>query len=123
MATWGDLNDKVKIPVDIYHNDEYLTILAPVAGVEIEDIDLNVVEDKLVISGKRVMIEEVQKEQYLNKECFWGDFVREIILPDKIDLESINARFKKNMLIIKIAKIKNSEDDMQNKQTIKISKE
>jgi len=39
-------------------------------------------------------------------ETFWGRFSRNIILPDNLDLDSIKAILEKNILILRIAKLK-----------------
>jgi HSP20 family molecular chaperone IbpA len=39
-------------------------------------------------------------------ETFWGAFSRNIILPENLDLDEIKAILEKNILIIKIPKLK-----------------
>ncbi|MBT3726591.1 Hsp20/alpha crystallin family protein [bacterium] len=41
-----------------------------------------------------------------NNECFWGNFERNIILPENLDFDSIKASLENNLLIITISKLK-----------------
>jgi HSP20 family molecular chaperone IbpA len=41
-----------------------------------------------------------------NSECFWGKFVRNIILPENLALNKIKAYMQNNLLVISIPKLK-----------------
>jgi len=81
-----------------------LIIVAPIAGVKLEDINLSITEDVLTISGKRNLEFRVPADDYLIQECFWGEFSRSIVLPDHADSSRINASFKDGVLKISIPK-------------------
>ena len=51
-----------------------------------------------------------------NSECFWGDFVRNVLLPDNLDFDNIQASMENNLLIITIQKLQ------FNSQSIKINR-
>ncbi len=65
-------------------------------------------DDILTISWER----KKPLELYLNgsilrvTETFWGKFSRNIILPENLDLDEIKAILEKNILIVKIPKLK-----------------
>jgi HSP20 family molecular chaperone IbpA len=40
-----------------------------------------------------------------NSECYWGKFSRNIILPDNLDADSIEASMENNLLMIAIRKL------------------
>lgn len=93
-----------QLSVDIYHTDKEIVIMAPIAGVNKEDIHLSVTEDVLVIKGSRKSPKEVAEDNYYTKECFWGDFSRSIVLPEEADTSNISANFELNVLEIIIPK-------------------
>lgn len=93
-----------QLALDIYHTDKEIVILAPIAGVEKDDIAIAITEDVLVIKGEREKKEEVPEENFYTKECFWGNFARSIVLPLEADSKKITATFEKNVLEIRIPK-------------------
>jgi HSP20 family protein len=96
--------DEGQLSLDVYESEKELTIIAPIAGVHLEDINLTVTEDVLTIKGQRQFEFSISEEDYLIQECFWGDFSRSIVLPDNIDTTKINANFKNGVLKITIPK-------------------
>ncbi len=98
-----------QLSVDIYHTDNEIIILAPIAGVGKNDIDISLTEDVLVIKGQRPKQEEIPEENYYTKECFWGNFSRAIVLPNEADTKNISANFENNVLEIRIPKSNEQE--------------
>jgi len=90
------------IPVDVYQHQNKLIILAPIAGVTIEDISVSITDDILVISGNRAKPEEVSHEDYFSRECFWGEFNRSIVLPVSVDSDKVAAFYKRGVLRIEM---------------------
>ena len=107
-----------QLSVDIYHTEKEIVILAPIAGVNEEDLKLSITDDVLVIKGDREKPEETEEENYYTKECFWGPFSRSIVLPEEADIQNINADFKKNILEIRIPRLK-----VEHTKIIKIKKD
>ncbi len=93
-----------QLSVDIYHLGKEIVILAPIAGVEKDNIHLSVTDDVLVIKGERNPIESVSEENYYTRECFWGSFSRSIVLPEEADTKNISASFENHVLEIRIPK-------------------
>jgi HSP20 family protein len=93
-----------QLSLDIYKDKGGggITIKAPIAGVEKNDVILSVTDDVLIIKGSREEAQEVQEDDYYTKECFWGSFSRSIVLPLNADTKKISASFEKNVLEIHI---------------------
>jgi len=106
-----------QLSVDIYHTDKEIVILAPIAGVKEEDIDLSITNDVLVIKGEREIKEQIAEEDYYTKECFWGSFSRAIVLPLEAETSKISAEFENNVLEIRIPK-----NERNQKKIIRIRK-
>ena len=111
-------NEVGQVALDVLENPREFIIVAPIAGVELSDIDLSLNKNVLIISGNR----NKSKEFYIagttirNKECFWGRFVRNIILPESLSLDKIKAYIENWVLTIVIPRTNFSS------QTIKIDK-
>lgn len=88
-----------QIAVDIYELDNYYIIRAPIAGVRLSDIDIEVDDKVLTISGTRNPSDQIPEDQYYLQECFWGDFSRSITLPVSIDPKKVKATFTKDSIL------------------------
>jgi len=88
-----------QIAVDIYELDTYYIIRAPIAGVKLSDIDIEVDDKILTIRGTRNPNDDIPQDQYYLQECFWGDFERSITLPISIDPKKVKATFSKDAIL------------------------
>lgn len=96
-----------QLAVDIYQTEKEIVVLAPIAGISPEDVEISVTDEVLTIKGSRhldrkILDQKIQEEDYFAKECFWGEFSRSIILPESADLSKITAGFEKGILEIRI---------------------
>ena len=108
-----------QLTVDIYQTPSEIVIIAPIGGVDPEDIDISLSGDTITIKGEREIDPKESEVDYLYQECFWGKFSRTIILPCEVQADKIKASLKKGILTIKlpkaeknkVKKIKISTDD------------
>lgn len=92
-------------PVRIYTTDEMVTVKALVPGIEPENIDMQVIEDNLVISGEKKS--DYTGDTYIRKERRFGGFKRSIKLPFRVNTETVKADLINGVLTITLQK---SED-------------
>lgn len=90
---------KGQIAVDIYEMDNYYIIRAPIAGVRLSDLDIEITDNIITIRGNRQQMEAVPNNQYYLQECFWGEFSRSVTLPFTIDPKKIKATFNKECIL------------------------
>ncbi len=97
-----------QLSLDVLENKESLYILAPLAWIKLEDIDISIQETTLIISWIRNKPKEFFDYgiEVRNEECFWGRFSRKIILPENIDFSSVKAIMEQNLLVISLPKIR-----------------
>lgn len=95
-------DDSAPIPVDVYRVKDKLIILAPIAGISIEDISVSITEDILTIKGNRFKPEEDNSADYFSQECFWGEFSRSIVLPVSVNTNKVAAFYKQGILRIEM---------------------
>lgn len=94
-----------QLTIDVYQTPVSIIVESAVAGVEPEDIDIEITPDSVIIKGKRVKRERVEEKDYLYSECFWGRFSRSIILPQEIDADKAHASLKNGILKVVLPKV------------------
>jgi len=107
-----------QIALDVLENDKEIIIISPIAWVEYDDIDLTLNKTVLTIKWVRKKPKEyfIWDIKIKNKECFWWKFIRNVILPENLEMNKIKAYMDTNLLIIKIPKLQFDS------KTIKIDK-
>ncbi|MBT4384443.1 Hsp20/alpha crystallin family protein [Candidatus Peregrinibacteria bacterium] len=93
-----------QLSVDIVQSEDKMIIICPIAGVEKSEIKVAIQDDVLTIRGERKPIRNIDHNQSLVRELFWGTFSRSIVLPDHIDRGGIEAKTHEHMLVITIPK-------------------
>ncbi|PJA67100.1 hypothetical protein CO157_06615 [Candidatus Peregrinibacteria bacterium CG_4_9_14_3_um_filter_49_12] len=88
-----------QITVDIYELDNYYIIRAPIAGVRLADLDIEVDGKVITIRGERTLGDDISEQQYYVQECFWGEFSRSITMPTAIDPKKVKATFSKDSIL------------------------
>lgn len=94
-----------QLTVDVYQTPTEIIIESAVAGVEPDDLDINITTDSVSIKGHRRRKKEVKDEDYFYQECYWGKFARSVILPQEIDPEESWADFKNGILTVHLQKL------------------
>jgi len=98
-----------QLSVDVYQTKDKLIVTSTIAGVKPEDIDISLNNDMLTIRGKREMHQEISDDDYLYRECYWGNFSRSIILPVEVRAEKIEASLENGVLTVTLPKAKTSK--------------
>jgi HSP20 family protein len=98
-----------QLSVDVYQTKDNIIVTSTIAGVKPEDIDISFNNDMLTIRGKRETGQTIRDEDYLYRECYWGNFSRSIILPVEVKEEKIEASLENGVLTIVLPKAKTSK--------------
>lgn len=99
-------NDVWQLALDILETDNEIIILSPIAWIDLSEIDLSYNKWVLVISWNRKKPACFQEDVMLrNSECYWGLFSRNIILPENLNSNTIEAIMENNLLVITIQKL------------------
>jgi HSP20 family protein len=88
-------------------------------GMKKEDINIQVEDNTLVISGERKMKEEMKEENYYKIESSFGSFSRSFSLPEEADVENIHAESTDGVLEVVIPKLESAKVDKVKKISIK----
>jgi len=94
-----------ELMVDVFqtHNDIIIKTMVP--GVRPEDLDINITRDMITIKCKRETERTVSDGDYFHRELYWGGFSRTVVLPQEIDIDSVEATEKHGLLILKLPKL------------------
>ena len=84
--------------VDLIENEDHYKVLADLPGYSKKDLDIEVYEDRLLLSGKHQTETENQEENYLHKERHHQQFQRLIRLPTKIKPDDVKAKVENGIL-------------------------
>ena len=90
--------------VDIFEAEDELVVKAELPGVDPKDVELNVENNVLTISGERRLEFEDKKENYHRVERAYGSFTRSFSLPQLIDENKIEAEYKDGVLTVHVPK-------------------
>jgi len=97
----------VQIEVDIYQTQEKFVICAAIAGADPDKISISINEenDTVTIQGKKESpLEKLRAEDKTlvphHQECPWGEFYRQIVLPQEVNAEQITAYEAKGILVV-----------------------
>ncbi len=97
-------------PVDVYQCGEPLCVVVKVdlAGVDVENVSLEVQERELVISGERET-RESETRAYQQIEIESGYFERQVDLGVEVEPNEARATYKEGMLKVELPVAQNSE--------------
>lgn len=93
-----------QLALDVYQTDRKIIIKSTIAGVKPEDLSITLHNDMLTIRGSRQLDDEIAEEDYLYRECYWGNFSRAIILPSDVDQKNIDASLENGVLTVILTK-------------------
>jgi HSP20 family protein len=92
------------IQADVVETDKEVRVTAELPGMEDADIDVRFMDDTLVISGEKKSDREVEENGYVLRERSFGRVERILPLPEGIDADAAQARFKNGVLTVTIPK-------------------
>jgi HSP20 family protein len=75
-------------------------------GIKKEDVDINLEDNVLTVSGERKIKDEIKEDDYYRVESRYGKFSRSFTLPEKVDVNKISAKSKDGVLEIVVPKLK-----------------
>jgi HSP20 family protein len=90
--------------VDISEGDGEYVLRADLPGLGEDDVNVELEDNVLTISGERKSEREEKKDGYHRIERASGRFSRSLTLPDGVDPESIRAQFDKGVLEVRVPK-------------------
>jgi HSP20 family protein len=91
-------------PMDLVETGDHLVLRADLPGMDEKDVQIEVKDGVLTISGERRSESESKEEGFYRVERAAGSFSRSLSLPDGIDPDRVTAKFDRGVLEVKIPK-------------------
>ena len=104
--------------VNVYEYDDKVGIVAEIPGLDKKQLNVEVEENVLTISGDKHNTFEDEGAKVLRRELKQSSFKRSFELGEQLDGDNINASFKDGVLSVSIPKI---EPEKPKKTFVKIS--
>jgi len=102
---WPAADMEITTPaVDLYEEKDDIVVKAELPGMEKDNIEVNLSDNRLTIKGEKKQEEEVKKEGYYRSERSYGSFVRTLELPREVQTDKVKAAFKNGILEIRLPK-------------------
>lgn len=95
-----------QLTIDVYQTEDEIVIKSPVAGVNSDDLDVNISNDMITIKGRRENDERIPDDDYYFQELYWGPFSRSVILPTEVEVEKVRATLRNGILTVRLPKVK-----------------
>lgn len=119
MPLMRSMQSQTFVPaLDIRENEKGIEVSVELPGMDEKDIDISVTREALVVSGeKRYEREENEKDRGLYRlERRYGSFKRSLALPEGIDVDKAEARFKNGVLTVHLPKSENYRQQVRKLQ-------
>ena len=116
MRDWDEgYTKELTFPVDIAAESDSFTIKALLPGVKADDLDIQIVNEIVTISGE-IKVERDENTNYLLAELPSGKFHRVITLPTPLDTTKVVADLENGILTLQVPKAEEAKP-----RTIKVS--
>ena len=96
--------------VDLYDDGNSVIAEMNVPGLKAEDIDVEVEDNYLRISGRREEVQEKKEKNHYAKEIRRGSFERVVQLPDAVEQDNVTAEYKDGVLKVTMPKKEKAPD-------------
>ncbi len=90
--------------MDLVETEDDFVLRADLPGLTEADVELELEDNVLTLSGERAAEHDESKEGYYRVERPSGAFARSLTLPDGVDADAIHASFDKGVLEVRVPK-------------------
>lgn len=91
-------------PLDIHETPERYTIIAELAGMAKEDVEITIEDNVLTLRGDRKFYAGMSEDAFHRIERRYGPFQRRVALPPQCDITQVDASMSDGLLTIEIGK-------------------
>ncbi len=90
--------------MDLVEDGDHYVLRADLPGVREDDVEIELDDNVLTVSGERRSQHDEQRDGYRRIERSYGSFSRSLTVPDGIDPERIEASFDGGVLEVRVPK-------------------
>lgn len=88
-------------PINVGSTADRVDVYVFASGIDPKALDISIQQNLLVISGQRA-VRVAQEGNYYRRERYDGEFRRVITLPDDVDPERVDAKYRDGVLQITV---------------------
>ncbi|MBF0444229.1 MAG: Hsp20/alpha crystallin family protein [Magnetococcales bacterium] len=100
---------QLPVNVDIREDENQIIIKADVPGMEQKDININIDNNLLTISGERKFADAQNQDKYHRVERAYGRFSRSFQLNSSTDVKKITAAYNSGVLEVALPKLEEAK--------------
>lgn len=108
----GEVDDAAWLPSlgwsmlggDVFEDESRVIVRLEVPGMEKEDLDIQVSDDSLVVSGEKRFQRESSEGRWRVMQCAYGSFRRVVPLPAAVKPEEARATYRNGVLRVELPK-------------------
>lgn len=106
LGSWfGDFSaSRFQPRIDVTDEGDALRIVAELPGMTRDDVELEVIDDMLILSGDKRFETTSEEQGCYRVERSFGHFQRAVPLPAGVDLDRAEAIFENGMLTLRVPK-------------------
>jgi HSP20 family protein len=90
--------------MDLAETEDALVLRGDLPGLTEDDIDIEIKDNVLTVSGERKAENEEKGEGYHRIERAFGSFSRSLTLPQGVEADKVEAKFDKGVLEVRVPK-------------------
>lgn len=105
--------------IDVFDTKDAVLLKAEIAGMNPDDIHIDVEDNVLTVKGERRFEETIDEERYYRVERRFGSFQRSLALPQGMKVEDITANYEDGILTITVPK---AEEEKPKRIEVKATK-
>ena len=90
--------------INVSETDTEIRVTAELPGVDLDDLEVDVMDDMLVIRGEKRLERSDEDENFHFVECAYGSFQRTVQLPFAADPDQVQANFENGVLSVTVPK-------------------
>lgn len=101
------------LAAEVFDDDDRVVVRVEAPGMSKDDIQLEVQDDFLIVSGEKHLARERTEGRWHVNECAYGAFQRVVPLPDTVDTSKADASYKRGVLRVELPKATNRRRRVQ----------
>jgi len=122
---WGGRQESWLPAVDVFDTKDAVVLKAELAGMDPDDIQIEVEDNVLTIKGERRFEEKVDEGRYYRVERRFGSFQRSLALPQGVKADEIGASYDDGILTVSVPKVEEERPkriEVKAKKTVEAKK-
>jgi len=93
-------------PIDVYETDDAVEVVAEIAGLDTNDVELVIDGDVLSLRGQRVDRTVCDRRSFHEVSIQYGTFAADVFIPVAVDGAAAQARYENGFLRISLPRSK-----------------